>query len=74
MNSDDMQKFSLEIEEIVYMKDIPYLEAVVEYCDTLGLEVETAAKLISGVLKSKIQLEAEELHFIKKTTTSQLPI
>lgn len=74
MTPDDIQKFSLEIEELVYMKDIPYIDAIVLYCDIHGFEVETAAKLISGVLKSKVQLEAEDLHFIKRTTTSQLPI
>ena len=74
MTPDDIQKFSLEIEELVYMKDIPYIDAVVMYCEQTGFEVETAAKLISGVLKSKVQLEAEDLHFIKRTTTSQLPI
>lgn len=74
MSPDDIQKFSLEIEEIVYMKDIPYIDAVVMYCEQSNFEVETAAKLISGVLKSRIQLEAEDLHYIKKATTSQLPI
>lgn len=74
MTPDDIQKFSMEIEELVYMKDIPYIDAVVMYCEQTGFEVETAAKLISGVLKSKIKLEAEDLHYLKKTTTSQLPI
>ena len=74
MTPDDIQKFSLEIEELVYMKDIPYIDAVVMYCEETGFEIETAAKLVSGVLKSKIKLEAEELHFLKKATTSQLPI
>lgn len=73
MSPDDIQKFSLEIEEIVYMKDIPYIDAVIMYCEQAGFEIETAAKLISGVLKSKIQLEAEDLHYIKKATTTQLP-
>lgn len=74
MTPDDIQKFSLEIEELVYMKDIPYIDAIVDYCEATGFDIETAAKLVSGVLKSKIQMEAEELHFIKKTTTAQLPI
>ena len=74
MNAEDINKFSLAIEEMVYMKDIPYIDAIVMYCEQNGFEVEMAGKLISGVLKSKIQLEAEELHYIKKTTTSQLPI
>jgi hypothetical protein len=64
----------MQIEELVYMKDIPYIDAVVMYCEQTGFEIETASKLISGVLKSKIQLEAEELHFIPRSNTSKLPI
>jgi hypothetical protein len=64
----------MEIEEMVYMKDIPYIDAIVLYCEQTGFELETAAKLVSGVLKSKIKLEAEELHYLKKSNTSQLPL
>lgn len=74
MTPEDIQKFSMEIEELVYMKDIPYIDAVVEYCEQTGFEIETAAKLVSGVLKSKIQLEAEDLHFLKRSNTYQLPL
>jgi hypothetical protein len=74
MTPEDIQKFSLEIEELVYMKDIPYIDAVIMYCEQTGFEIETAAKLVSGVLKSKIKIEAEELHFLKKSNTSQLPL
>ena len=73
MTPDDIQKFSMEIEELVYMKDIPYIDAVVMYCEENGFEIETAAKLVSGVLKSKIKLEAEDLHYLKRSNTSQLP-
>lgn len=74
MNAEDINKFSMDIEEMVYMKDIPYIDAICIYCEENGFEVETASKLISGVLKSKIQMEAEELHYLKKSNTSQLPI
>ena len=74
MTPDDIQRFSMQIEEMVYMKDIPYIEAVVMYCEETGFEIETAAKLVSGVLKSKIKLEAEDLHYLKKSNTSQLPL
>jgi hypothetical protein len=74
MTPDDIQKFSMAIEEMVYMKDIPYIDAVCMYCEETGFEIETAAKLVSGVLKSKIKIEAEDLHFIKKSNTSQLPL
>ena len=74
MTPDDIQKFSMAIEEMVYMKDIPYIDAVIMYCEETGFEIETAAKLVSGVLKSKIKLEAEDLHYLKKSNTSQLPL
>lgn len=74
MTPDEINNFSLAIEELVYMKDIPYIDAVVEYCEQTGFEIETAAKLVSGVLKAKIQMEAEDLHFLAKSNTSKLPI
>jgi hypothetical protein len=74
MTPEDINKFSMAIEEMVYMKDIPYIDAICLFCEEQNLEVEIAGKLVSGVLKSKIKLEAEELHFLKKSNTSQLPI
>ena len=74
MTPDDVNNFSMAIEELVYMKDVPYIDAVVMYCEETGFEVETAAKLISGVLKSKIQIEAEELHYLPRSNTSKLPL
>jgi hypothetical protein len=74
MTPEDINRFSMAIEEMVYMKDIPYIEAIVLYCEETGFEIEMAGKLVSGVLKSKIQLEAEDLHFLKRNNTSQLPI
>ena len=74
MNAEDINNFSMAIEEMVYMKDIPYIDAICIYCEENGFEVEMAAKLVSGVLKSKVQLEAEDLHYLKKSNTSQLPL
>lgn len=74
MTPEDINKFSMAIEERVYMDDIPYIDAVVLYCEENNFEIEMAAKLISGVLKSKIQLEAEILHFLPKSETNKLPI
>lgn len=74
MTPDDIMRFSMEIEELVYMKDISYIDAVVMYCEQNNFEIEMASKLVSNVLKSKIQVEAEELHYLKKSTTAQLPV
>lgn len=74
MTTEEINNFSMAIEELVYMKDIPYIDAITEYCNDTGLEIEMAAKLVSGVLKSKIKMEAEDLHYLKKSNTSQLPL
>lgn len=71
---DEITTFSLSIESLVKEKDIPYMDAILLYCERTGLEVELAAKLISGALKAKIKVEAERLHFLPKSTTNTLPI
>lgn len=71
---DEMTTFSLSIETIVAKKNIPYMDAVIMHCEDTGLEVELAAKLISGALKSKIQIEAEGLNFLPKSNTTKLPL
>ena len=71
---EEVNNFSIEIEEIVYMKDVSYMDAVMIYCENTGLEIETASKLISTSLKSKIQIEAENLNFLPKSNTIKLPL
>lgn len=71
---DEMTTFSLTIETLVSKKNIPYMDAVLIYCEETGLEVELAAKLVSGALKSKIQIEAQDLNFLPKSNTSKLPL
>lgn len=73
-NKDEITEFSLKIEELVWEKDVSYMDAIILYCEQTGFEIELAAKLISGVLKSKIKMEAESLHFIPKSNTAKLPL
>ena len=74
MSPEDINRFSMAIEERVYMLDISYMEAIITYCEETNLDLEIAGKLVSGVLKSKIQIEAESLHFLQKSETAKLPI
>lgn len=71
---DEITDFSMKIEDLVWEKDISYMDAVVLYCEQTGFEIELAAKLISGALKSKIKIEAEGLHFLPKSNTVKLPL
>lgn len=73
-NKEEITTFSLNIETIVKEKKVTYMDAILLYCDNTGLEIELASKLVSGALKSKIKVEAEELHFLPKSNTNKLPI
>lgn len=70
---DEITTFSLSIETLAKKKELSYMDAIIEHCADTGLEIEIAAKLISGALKSKIKIEAEELHFLPKSNTAKLP-
>jgi hypothetical protein len=65
----------MEIETLVREKSIEYYEAVLVYCESNNIEIETAASLIkqNSSLKAKIQVEAENINMVKKTA-ARLPI
>jgi hypothetical protein len=67
-------KFAIEIEKIVANEDLNYIDAIVHYCDTNSLEVESVTKLISKPLKERLKWDAIRLNFMKKTSRAKLPI
>jgi hypothetical protein len=66
------EKFSLIIEEIVKIKKMTHMEAVLHYCEQNELEPEDTKKLIGKTLKDKIALNAQELNMLPKV--NKLPI
>lgn len=73
-SKEEVISFSYQIEKIVKDKSVTYIEAMILYCEETGFEVELAAKMISGTLKSKIKMEAEELHFLPRSSNTKLPL
>ena len=69
---DEIREFSLKIEEMADDYNLPCMEAIVQYCDDTGVEIEVAATLISSHLKARIREEAQAVNLIKKN--SKLPI
>ena len=70
----NVSKFSKLIEEVVIDKRIPYMDAIVWYCDKNEMEVEVAAKLLNSIIKAKIEAEAMGLNFLTIPKGSKLPI
>lgn len=67
--------FIKEIEKMVKEKNIEYFEAVLLYCEKYNVEVETVAAIVkqNSALKSKIQIEAENINMLKKSS-ARLPL
>jgi hypothetical protein len=69
---DEMFKFQQEIETLVSGTDYNYMEAIVEYCNLTGMEIELASTLVNKDLKAKIAIDAENLNMLPKA--ARLPI
>ena len=72
MNS---KEFTQKILDIVKdKKPITHIEAIIHYCESNNIEVETTTRLISKSLKEKIKLEATNLKMLKFPKCGQLPV
>lgn len=49
-------------------RGVPYIDALVDYSEKSGIEIETIAQIVkkSSVLKEKIRTEAVSLRMVKK--------
>jgi len=63
--NDDIFHFSSKIEEMSTSSGIGYIDSILEYCQSTGLEMEVAVTLISQNLKSKIEEEAVGKNLLK---------
>ena len=68
------QKFAMEIESIVAGGDFNYIDAILYYCESNSLEIESITKLISKPLKERLKWDAIRLNFMKKTSRAKLPL
>ena len=63
---------NLTIEELVKDKELSYMEAVLHHAQMLEYEPEAMAKMLNQSIKDKIEVEAQSLNMLKKT--SKLPL
>jgi len=67
-------KFSIIIETMVRDYRLSYLDAIVHWCEENEMEVETAAKLVSPLIREKMMVECQNLNIIKGGSCAKLPI
>ena len=65
-------KLSQEVEQIAFENSMNYIDAIIHYCETNEIELESVPKLISKPLKEKLKYDAQKLNYIKKTSRAKL--
>lgn len=66
--------FVEEIQNLVKKGGMSYMDAVIHWCESNEIEIDIGAELVnkSTLLKTKIEEEAEGLHFLPRS--NHLPI
>ena len=65
---DTRESFSKKVEELVWEKDITYLDAIFDIMERQDIEPETMGKLLSKDLYARVEREAEGLSLLKTKT------
>ena len=60
------KRFNKMVEDCVRRKGLSYIDAIVHICEENNLEIEDMKKYIAGPIKSKIEVEAQNLHYLPK--------
>ena len=68
----DKKSFSKRVEDLVTEKPMPYMDAIIICSTNMGLEIESAARLVNKNIKEKLEAEVQELNLLQKST--RLPI
>jgi hypothetical protein len=58
-------EFSIYIDEMVNKLRIGYMEAVINYCNEIDIDIDSIGPLINQKLREKIQVEAETANLMK---------
>lgn len=67
------KKFAKIVEEHVVSLRVSYMDAILQVCEDRELDPADISKLVSPVIKDKLEAECIELRLIEGTT-AQLPV
>lgn len=65
------KRFSEAVESVVIRHKMPFMDAVLEICESTGIDPLDVKRLLSDSIKNKIEREAMKLNMIPKT--NELP-
>ena len=67
-------KFTKMIGQCVIEKRMTHIDAIVYLCDENGIDIQDVKKYVSNVVKSKLESEAQDLHYIPSNNDGKLPV
>lgn len=59
-------KFSKMVEDAVRLKNLSYIDAIVDLCEKNNIEIADIKKFLSTSIKNKLEVEAQALNFMPK--------
>lgn len=62
--------FAENIEKYVLETGMNYIDAIVDYCVTHNIEIESIGKLVSKPLKEKLRYDATVLNYLKGSSSA----
>ena len=66
-------RFAQEIEGLVQaQEEMNYIDAIVYFCELNSIDLESVPKLISTPLKEKPKSAAQDLTYLKRTSTAKI--
>jgi hypothetical protein len=74
INDAAKERFSNQVIDRAKRTKLPFMDCVLELAEDMNLEPGTAGKLLTKPLIEKIQVEAQNLHLLKKSKTKRLPL
>jgi len=68
------EKFSNKVLDLVQKTNLSFMQCVLEAADMMGIEANTAGKLLTKPIIEKIEIEAKKLNLLKKLKKKTLPV
>ena len=65
-NLHNPKKFSNKIEVMVMEHGLRYVDAIMEYCDEVDIDIDIVPKLLTRTLREKVKAEAVTYNFLPK--------
>ena len=63
-----IDELRMKVEKYVQTDGMSYVEAIIDICEEMEINLQDIAKIIKGPLKDKLEAEAMERNIIKRTT------